>query len=296
MLVYLGRKENKTDYYVVEIETPDQDVGGAITEENVAVQSHASGFIYGGTVKKIRKYTFNFTTRDFVTAYTEETTRDFVSETGPFIETISFTVDAPISITRSYMRRGTVYEGPVLSSFEANAADVVNRQRNYFTRTSTTDLTIAYETQTITGSRRLDIYGSFDRTLRELRHTIFPSVGEIQAEVKVGTYYLYHPNGNVRSIYTYKNPTLTGDSLLDGDYYEYYEDGSVKVSARFSDNFLNGLYKQFYPNGFLQTNCLIVNGKLDGQYNQFTREGNRDYIAFFVNGTLDNSYVLNYLL
>lgn len=297
MRVYLGKKASPTDYYVIEIETPDNEVGGPIAEETVAVQAYASGYIYGGDVTEIRKYVYNFSTLSFNPPISQ-TTYSIVSKSGPFTETISFTVGNALGISRTYMKRGTVYVGPVLDSF-GDATSVKDRQRDYFLRESTTDPSIQFESETITGTKRLVVYGSFERTLHELRLTIFSnqSVPSISASAKdslVGDYYEYHPNGNLRKTYIYRNPTLTGDSVLQGDYYEYHENGNTKIIAHFTNNFLNGLYKQFYPDGILQTNCVIVDGKLQGQYNQYTREGDRDFIAFYVNGTLDGSYVLEY--
>ncbi|MEB3184432.1 MAG: hypothetical protein VKM97_00960 [Cyanobacteriota bacterium] len=298
MKVYIGKKANPTDYYVVEIETPDDQVGGPISEETVAVQAYASGFIFEGVVTEIRKYTYNFSKLDFESTFTNLGSYNIIAQTGPFTETNSFIVGNSLSISRTYMKRGTVYIGPIADSFgDKNAA--YDRQRNHFLRTSPTNPSLQFETEIITGSKRLDIYGSFERTLHELRNLILseeaiPSFSEKARDRLVGSYFQYHPNGNLRQVFSYSNPTMTGDSLLQGDYYEYYENGNTKVIGHFTANFLNGLYKQFYPSGILQTNCVIVNGKLQGQYNQYTSEGNREFIAFYTNGTLDGSYVLDY--
>lgn len=300
MKVYLGKKTSPTDYYVIEIETPLEEIGGPIAEDDVPVQAYASGFIYGGTVTEIRKYTYNFVDLDFDPSFSTLSSYNIVAQTGPFTETISFIVGNSLSVSRTYMKRGTVYIGPILDSF-GDAASARDRQRNHFLRTSPSNPSIQFETEDITGVKRLDIYGSFERTLYELRNLILseepiPSFSEEARDRLVGNYFQYHPNGNLRQVFSYRNSTMTGDSLLEGDYYEYYENGNTKVIAHFTANFLNGLYKQFYSNGILQTNCVIVNGKLQGQYNQYTIEGNREFIAFYTNGTLDGSYALDYQL
>lgn len=298
MRVYIGEKANPTDYYVIEIETPNEEVGGPISDETVAVQANASGFIFGGLVTEIRKYTYNFIDVDFDSSFVTLSTYNIVSQTGPFTETITFIVGDSLSISRTYMKKGTVYIGPVIDSFgDTNAA--YDRQRNYFLRTSPTNPSIQFETEIITGSKRLGVYGSVERTLHELRNLILvdeavPSFSEDARDRLVGDYFQYHPNGNLRQVFSYINQTMTGDSLLQGDYSEYYEKGTTRTIAHFTANFLDGLYKQFYPNGILQTNCVVVNGKLHGQYSQYTPDGDREFIAFYENGTLNGSYVLDY--
>lgn len=303
MLVYLGEKKNPTDYYVIEIETPIEEIQGPIVEDNVAVPEYASGRIYNGIVSGVRKYVFNFSISDFNPSFTTQSSYSIVSQSFSFNETITFTVGSPISITRTYPVRGQVYVGPVLDPFSDPVA-AKKRQDDYFlkyiapTPEDPGKQLILFQTEDITGSREFTIYGSADRVLRNLRHSIFNIDTGVESEKVVdklvGTYYRYFPNGNIQQIKSYKNPTLTGNSLLDGDYFEYYENGTTKVSAHFTNNYLNGIYKQFYPSGFLQTNCTIVNGILHGTYYQYTREGTRDFVADYRYGNLEGSIVYKY--
>jgi len=161
-----------------------------------------------------------------------------------------------------------------------------------------------FERYDATGDIPIAIYGSWERALDEAKQNILKEHetvelpnGELAVEYKdfmIGTYRKYHLNGYLWRIETYKNETRAMKSLLDGPYFEWYEDGRRRIIGGFQDNLLHGAYRQFYRNTLPACQGTLRRGKLNGVYVQWDDEGNRLFKAYYIGGTLNNSYVLDY--
>jgi len=300
--VYHPYKATPTQYFVIRIEAPlfsdpptnrIKNLQGPITNpEFVDRQESCGGAVYTGVVREIRRYIFDFAAADFEPSFVTLNSyqiREGQSQLNPAnaATLFTFTVNQPFTVTKER----TIRTGLPLSE------DPIERQQQYFVRTPTGGPQL--ETYNATGTVDVDVFGSWERALDEARLKIYkkvpvPSISPTAVDVLIGTYRKYHSNGYIWKIERYTNPLVKGDSLLNGEYLEYYSNGNIRIEANFINNKLNGPYREYYADGLIRCQGIHVNGKLEGEYTQWGPEGLRQFKAYFVNGTLDNSYVLDY--
>jgi len=286
-IVYFPFKESRINYHVVKIETTD--LKGPLNDpNNLSRYETCEGRIKTGIVKEIRRYTFNFSTADFNFAYSNHplmTIEEGDSQITPGAATIiTFPVNQPVTISKEKPRRAD----PLPDPLPEDPSPWTRRQELYFIRDMTSKRPVI-ETYNATGQVSFSVYGSFSRALDEAREKIYP-----KPDLLIGTYRKYHFNGYLWKVQTYTNPTLSGESVLNGTFTEYYNNGNVRVEANFLNNFINGAYREYYYDGLIKCQGILVNGKLQGEYTQWDPLGNRQFKAYYVNGTLNNSYVLDY--
>ena len=283
--VYLPFKTSPTIYYVVRLETTD--LKGPLNDpENLTRYETCEGRIKTGIVKEIRLYTFNFTTADFQPTYTTQssliiTEGESQITPGNSATVISFLVNNQIAITKEKPLRNDPLPDPL-------PEDPYDRQEIYFVRDlgNFMPVIVMYDAS---GQVSFSVFGSWSRALDAAREKIFP-----KPDLLIGTYRKYHFNGYPWKVQTYTNPTLSGESLLNGSFTEYYNNGNVRVEASFVNNYLTGFYREYYYDGLIKCQGTLIDGKLEGEYTQWDPLGNRQFKAYYVNGTLNNSYVLDY--
>jgi hypothetical protein len=276
------------------------------------------GKITQAIVREIRRYTYDFLSASFTNPPGEdETSPGGVVVNTPYVvkegntqinfdpqnplpaTAITFALNQEISIIKERPVRATVTppdfdDNP---SFSGDIENIRKRQKDYFQRGPTG--VSQFEKYNASGHLFFSVYGSRIRALEEVRYILYKP--EKPRDVLVGTYTKYFDNGRVWKIETHINPTYSEnpnatiqDSLLQGPYLEYYQNGRPRIEASFSNNFLNGPYREYYEDGLIRCQGTLVNGKLQGEYTQWDEEGNRKFRAFYVDGTLNNSYVLDY--
>ena len=59
------------------------------------------------------------------------------------------------------------------------------------------------------------------------------------------------------------------DGKLQGKYYEFRDDGSIKITAEFNDGRLDGKYIKFYRSGVIKKILYFNDGKLDGKCREY---------------------------
>ena len=282
---------------------------------------------YDGKVENIRKYTFNFINKSFEPTFDDTTTtKEIIYKAGEnsYFKLI-FTETNNYIVRKIIPKVDTVpVQGEVGGSWDKDKTSLVQKQEDYFERSTPPDPSASpiddkvYE-EIDAKSYRLTVFGSYERALSEARLVIFPPpdknpedippnptdedkylylipgypAGRIDA--MVGTYRYYFPNGNLKKEEIWENFSgLERKSVLNGEYFEYYQNGNRKVEAGFNGGRMNGTYREYHENGNLRTKSTLILGKLEGLLYQFDSLGNRTYIAKFVNGDLKNSYALDY--
>jgi Cysteine-rich secretory protein family len=76
------------------------------------------------------------------------------------------------------------------------------------------------------------------------------------------------PNGKTKAKYA-----VDDEGRKHGDYLEYFEDGKVKVKARYNAGALDGPYASFHDNGKSYIAATYKNGKLQGDYKESADDG-----------------------
>jgi antitoxin component YwqK of YwqJK toxin-antitoxin module len=270
----LPYKQTATLYTVIRIQVTEADIVGALVDpDNITRYDTCAGRIRTGVVKEIRNYTYNVSIPGF-SSYSNITS--FVKDTGPSETEYSYVVNAVIEITK---------KRPVILNPQPPPVDYKDRQKDYYQRD--VDGNIVYEYYNATGDEELTVYGSWDRALMAARDIVLPN------DYFIGDYVTYHINGYPAKTYSFTYSPSTG-SVLQGYYYEYFNNGFTRVEGRFHNGYLDGFYREYYYDGTVKCQGTLLNGKLNGEYTQWDALGNRIFRAFYVEGTLDNSYVLVY--
>jgi len=110
--------------------------------------------------------------------------------------------------------------------------------------------------------------------------------GKIENNKREGVWKLYNENGELESVYSYKNDNLIGTGK------EYYESGNIKIIKKFSNNGKKMKVKEYYKNGKLKNegNSLYVsdnNYVPEGKLRVFYENGKLKGELNFKNGKLD---------
>lgn len=79
----------------------------------------------------------------------------------------------------------------------------------------------------------------------------------------------YHTNGQLNEQYT-----ITPDSVKNGVYTRYSNDGILREESNYVEGKLNGERKIFYPSGSLEIRENYSNNKLNGSYTVYHKNGN----------------------
>jgi len=284
--------------------------------------------VNAGVVVNIRKYTFNFILKNFEQDFTDGIpTYTILRKASEYsFEELIFTQGNNYIVRKIIAKVDEVPEpGPVEGSWDDDPTAVFAKQENYFQRK---DIPLDPDNFPVDDreyeivdaqSYRLTVYGSYERALAEAKLTIFPPPDKDPAEIPenptpeeeflyiipgltpgrqdamIGEYRYYYPDGVLRRIENWDNFSgFAGRSVLNGEYFEYYADGNIRVEGGFNGGRLNGSYKEYHNNGTIRARCRVLLGAIEGLLFQFDQLGNRTYIANFINGNLNNSYALDY--
>ena len=77
----------------------------------------------------------------------------------------------------------------------------------------------------------------------------------------------YYPDGNLKSVWCYKNKKLNGIKR------EYREDGTILTVTQYKNNRLHGSNNTYYPDGAIWTKEIYKNGSLTTRI-EYDQEGN----------------------
>ncbi len=89
---------------------------------------------------------------------------------------------------------------------------------------------------------------------------------------------LLHENGKTKSI------TPVVNDKIEGVYYEYYEDGTLKAYRQFKNDMRNGIDKTYHKNGELSAIGSNVDGKAEGTWKYYYNNGSLGAEVVFKNG------------
>lgn len=272
--VYLPYKQTPTLYTVIRIEVLESGIVGALVDPNNAPRyDTCEGLIKTGLVREIRNYVYNVSIPGFNPGFTNVTS--FVKDTGSSDTVYTYTVNSNFTISK---RR------PIAIRPDPPSNDPYLRQEEYFQR----DLfgNLVYETYNATGIEYIPVFGSWDRALSAARDIVLPN------DYFIGDYVTYHYNGYPAKTYSFVR--LSGQSVLHGNYFEYYNNGVTRVEGKFINGYLSDFYREYFYDGTVKCQATLLNGKLNGEYTQWDALGNRLFRAYYINGTLNNSYALVY--
>jgi uncharacterized protein YkwD len=90
-----------------------------------------------------------------------------------------------------------------------------------------------------------------------------------------------YPNGKPKAKYAVDN-----EGRKHGDYVEYFEDGKVKVKARYNAGELDGAYESFHDNAKVHISATYKSGKLQGEYKELAADGKPVLKASYRDGQL----------
>ncbi len=92
----------------------------------------------------------------------------------------------------------------------------------------------------------------FDLTKAKIYYEFFIFNGK-----KEGEYKYYYKNGQLASIYNYKNDNLEGERKT------HYDNGQLYVVSNYVNNHKEGKYKRYSDNGQLKTICNYKNDTIE---------------------------------
>jgi|GEM_PF-4464038 len=91
---------------------------------------------------------------------------------------------------------------------------------------------------------------------------------------------LLHENGKTKSI------TPVVNDKIEGVYYEYYEDGTLKVYRQFKNDMRNGIDKTYHKNGELSVIGSTVDGEAEGTWKYYYNNGSLGAEVIYKNGEI----------
>ncbi len=103
-------------------------------------------------------------------------------------------------------------------------------------------------------------------------------VGALADSLKNGYWITYNEEGNVEIECTYLNDTLNGPFIL------YYFNGNIKVKGNMNSGDWQGKRIFYYLNGNIKNQGKYENGKLNGIWEYFDENGNLDKRIVYKNG------------
>lgn len=111
--------------------------------------------------------------------------------------------------------------------------------------------------------------------------------GCYQSKKKTNSKIIYYPNGKIKEEFQVKN-----DSIKNGNYKDYFENGELKTSARYRDNKLTDSVFIYYPNGKLKNFARFSDGVQNGETLSFYQNGRIEYFDVLNGGNIRSS--INY--
>lgn len=86
----------------------------------------------------------------------------------------------------------------------------------------------------------------------------------------------YYESGELMSL-----TEVLNDSINDGEYKEFFKDGTLKLVVNFENGVKQGQYKEFFPSGKLKTEHNNINGGVYGGVYWYHQEGYLNFYSFY---------------
>jgi len=96
----------------------------------------------------------------------------------------------------------------------------------------------------------------------------------------------YYTNGQVAEYLDWKS------DMKHGDWLQFYEDSTLRLSAHYTDNELDGPYRVYNAQSQLIIDGKYVQSRLDGTWQYYNDDGQLEYELYYENGKLLNDEVL----
>jgi antitoxin component YwqK of YwqJK toxin-antitoxin module len=96
----------------------------------------------------------------------------------------------------------------------------------------------------------------------------------------------YYENGKVAELMDWKL------DMKHGDWFQFYEDSTLRLSSQYTNDELNGPYKVYNPAGILLVDGQYINNEPDGTWHYYDDEGQLKFELLYDNGKVLNGEVL----
>lgn len=143
-------------------------------------------------------------------------------------------------------------------------------------------------------------YTLSDEGLMVHHQTQQPYSGRLRSENEERTDIYSYKNGEIHGLNaSYKNGKIIEighwkDSLQNGRFQLYTEEGVLVDDGYFSDGERHGITKQYYPSGKLHIECSYEKGQLDGLCKQFNEAGILTIQLNYSQGVMDGKALYYY--
>lgn len=96
--------------------------------------------------------------------------------------------------------------------------------------------------------------------------------------VKNGFYKKFYEDGSLKETSTYSNGLLDGERIL------FFPNGAVEIKENYKNGQITGPYYEYYPNGQINTSFIYSNGNINGELLKYFENGKIEEKVTFVDG------------
>ena len=103
----------------------------------------------------------------------------------------------------------------------------------------------------------------------------FQEVPELEVGKIERGYATFYPDGSPKIVAEMAAKDKYGNIIYNGNYMEHYDNGKIKIKAKYNEKGkLNGEYKEFFEDGTLKKEGTFLNGEKIGPHKEYDDKGN----------------------
>ena len=103
----------------------------------------------------------------------------------------------------------------------------------------------------------------------------FQEVPELEVGKIERGYATFYPDGSPKIVAEMAAKDKDGNIIYNGNYMEHYDNGKIKIKAKYNEKGkLNGEYKEFFEDGTLKKEGTFLNGEKIGPHKEYDDKGN----------------------
>ena len=103
----------------------------------------------------------------------------------------------------------------------------------------------------------------------------FQEVPELEVGKVERGYATFYPDGSPKIVAEMAAKNNDGNIIYNGNYIEHYDSGKIKIKAKYNEKGkLNGEYKEFFEDGTLKKEGAFIDGEKTGSHKEYDNKGN----------------------
>lgn len=103
----------------------------------------------------------------------------------------------------------------------------------------------------------------------------FQEVPELEVGKVERGYATFYPDGSPKIVAEMAAKDNDGNIIYNGNYIEHYDSGKIKIKAKYNEKGkLNGEYKEFFEDGTLKKEGAFIDGEKTGSHKEYDNKGN----------------------